>query len=195
MKASWHTVPEHLRKGVPYERFQLNVGLPFDVAMKNLGLGSAAQEIETSYQSASLRLQNLNVPFPGSSETLGELRDMGVSLVLFTSKDCARTKSIMQAFEWSFDSILCPDPSLPGKPSGSQLIFFMEKNGTRPRDYVYFGDSDYDFCAAVDAGIPYRHCSWGFGERPRKLHRNGQVGSFDAVMETVRGLRRPASLE
>lgn len=188
MEASWEAVPEQLRKGVSYQRFRLAVGLPFEVAMKNLGLESAAQEIETFYQRASLGLQHLSVPFLGSNETLGELRRMGTSLVLFTSKDCERTNSIIENLGWSFDSILCPDPTIPGKPSGRQLIQFMEENGTAPGDYVYFGDSYHDFFAATDAEIPYRHCSWGFGKRPEELGIRYQVDSFDALMKTVRDL-------
>lgn len=188
MQASWEAVPEHLRKGAPYQLFRLNVGLPFKVAMMNLGLGSVAQEIEIFYRRASLGLQHLSLPFLGSNETLEELQEMGTSLVLFTSKDCERTNSIIENFGWSFDSILCPDPMIPGKPSGKQLIHFMEENGTAPSNYVYFGDSYHDFCAAKDAEIPYRHCSWGFGERPQELKINNQVDSFDALIKTVRNL-------
>lgn len=188
MEASWEAVPEHLRKGVSYEHFRLAVGLPFKVAMKSLGLESAAQEIETFYRRGSLALQHLSVPFLGSNETLRELREMGTSLVLFTSKDCERTNSIIENFGWSFDSILCPDPAIPGKPSGIQLINLMEENGTAPSNYVYFGDSYHDFCAATDAEIPYRHCSWGFGERPQELNISNQVDSFDALIKTVRDL-------
>lgn len=188
MEASWGAVPERLRKGVPYREFRLTVGLPFRDAMENLGLGSEAQEIETSYRRASLSLQQLSVPFLGATETLRELRELGTSVVLFTSKDCERTTSLLKNFGWTFDSVLCPNPMIPGKPSGRQLICFMEELGVVPSNFVYFGDSHHDFLAAVDAEVPYRHCSWGFSERPEELSPSDQVDSFHALMRTVRGL-------
>ena len=185
MEKSWEAIPSTLKRAVPFELFLETVGLPFDAAMKQLGLGAEAQEIENRFRSNSLRYIDLISPFPGVSPMLRILREFGVSLILFTSKDCERTESIMQKFGWTFDTVLCPRPGIPGKPSGIQLLTFMAQNSTQPVDYVYFGDSYHDYCAALEAGVAYRHCSWGVGQRPPGLNLSEQVDSIAAILQTV----------
>lgn len=192
MEASWEAVPRHLRKGVSYAQFRNNLGLPFTDAMTNLGLGPSAREIEAIFRKASLSGHHLSVPFPGATETLTLFREMGILIVLFTSKDCERTNGIIRDLGWSFDSILCPNPVIAGKPSGEQLIRLLRGKGISGRYFVYFGDSHYDFRAALDAGIPYRHCSWGFGERPGALRSKDQVDSFGDVVQTILRQRKLA---
>ena len=185
MEKSWKAIPLTLKRAVPFELFLETVGLPFDAAMKQLGLEAEAQEIENRFRSNSLRYIDLLSPFPGVSPMLQRLREFGVSLTLFTSKDCERTESIVQKFGWTFDTVLCPRPGILGKPSGIQLLTFMAQNSTQPVDYVYFGDSCHDYCAAVEAGVAYRHCSWGVGQRPRGLNPSEQIDSIAAILHTV----------
>lgn len=53
-----------------------------------------------------------------------------------------------------------------GLQKGENILLVMERNGLRPDETVYIGDTMGDYAATKKAGIPFVFARYGFGEVP-----------------------------
>ena len=185
MRESWNAIPASLRNFVSFTSFKEIIGLPFQDAMRRLGLDENSLKIESIYQTNTLKFKSLFRPFPGVSEILTQLKKSSYHLTLFTSKDLYRTNLINENFGWNFDITLCPNPKLAGKPSSDQLWDMMNKTSSSPSDHIYFGDSEADFISAVGANMEYRHCLWGYSSPPANLTPEKIINSPQDIWQAL----------
>ena len=207
MRAAWEGILPASRRQVSFDEFSRFLGLPFGIAMAKLGLMDVRIELEAEYRSNSKKHLNLLQPYAGVSGLMSWLRKQKFLTTLFTSKDRERVDMICNRFGWQFSYVLCPGDDAPGKPSGAQLRNMFRESGTQPDQHAYFGDSDFDYQASIDAGVNYWHCSWGYGDPPlnldsgRTIDRPSQMR--DAIMSggtlandfNARSALRPGSAE
>lgn len=185
MRAAWEEIPAPTRRHIAFDEFSRFIGLPFDVAMAHLGLKSFSSELEMRYRANSKKHSELLESYAGVSGVLSRLREQKFSVTLFTSKDCDRVTMICDRFGWEFSNTLCPRDDIPGKPSGAQLKKMFLETGTEPSQHLYFGDSDFDYEAALDADVPYWHCRWGFGVAPAKLLSTRAISNPSQILEVM----------
>ena len=50
-----------------------------------------------------------------------------------------------------------------GTSKGKTIRTLMERNGIDETDVIYIGDTQGDYAATVEAGIPFIWCTYGFG--------------------------------
>jgi HAD superfamily hydrolase (TIGR01549 family) len=169
MRHSWMSVPEVLRGGVSFKEFQSSIGLPFSEAMNSLGIFEEIEQIEQLFKSQSHKSARLLKLFDGVPRALDLLSRDGLRIALFTSKDCDRTRKIIDELDLSFDLVVCPNASLRGKPFPDQLHSITEEWQMSADKVCYFGDTLFDYRAAAAAGMKYFHCDWGYGNPPAHL--------------------------
>lgn len=112
--------------------------------------------------------------YPKLTETLAELKN---NYRLFIVSNCQR--GYIEAFfaahglEHFFEGNLCHgDTRLPKSGTNRALV---EKYGLKSP--VYIGDTEGDFNAANEAGIPFIHAAYGFGRV------NGGISRLDSISE------------
>ena len=64
-----------------------------------------------------------------------------------------------------------------GTSKGKTILALMEKHGIK--DVVYIGDTQGDYEATVEAGIPFIWCTYGFGTPE---HYDAKVDSFEQLL-------------
>jgi len=169
MRHAWGKMPESLVGQITFETFRTSIGLPFSEAMHSLGILNEAEEVEELFRAESNRAIDYQRLFDGVPSQLETLSKKGFRVALFTSKDCERTRKILDKFQLSFEHVLCPAEDLRGKPHPDQLFSLFESWDLSPDRICYFGDTIFDFEAARAAGVEYFHCGWGYGDPPPEL--------------------------
>jgi phosphoglycolate phosphatase len=166
MEHAWSEVRR--QTGVPAtfsEYFRL-IGRPFPDIMECLGLTSRAAELENCYREAAASRPCLLRFYNNVEAGLVFLREKGICLGIVTSKDSARTASIVGGLPVDFVCIETPRDQVRGKPAPDHLLLAMAGAQTDPADTIYVGDMQCDFEAAQRARIDYAHAEWGYGVKP-----------------------------
>lgn len=106
-------------------------------------------------------------PYPGMPELLALLRDRGVRLAVFSNKDDALARGVVNHY---FDPSLFVQvrgafADVPKKPAPEGTLALMEQIGADPADTLYVGDSNVDVATAKNAGLPCCGVLWGFRTR------------------------------
>jgi phosphoglycolate phosphatase-like HAD superfamily hydrolase len=187
MRHSWERIPEVLVGKVSFKAFQGSIGLPFCEAMNSLGIFDGVEQIEELFKSESNHAMNLLRLFNGVPSTLDALSWGGFKIALFTSKDCERTRKIIDELDIACDLVACPNASLRGKPFPDQLYSILEAWKMSADKVCYFGDTMFDYKAAAAAGMKYFHCDWGYGNPPPHFAEHSIVKSPLEIFTRVKG--------
>lgn len=121
---------------------------------KALGEECCAYEVEYLKHSGGM-------VYPGVKETLLELHK---KYALYIVSNC-QVGYIEDFLTWSQTGELFEDTEDYGttlRPKDENIRLLMERNGIDKA--VYVGDTITDYKSAKDAGIPFIHCRFGFGD-------------------------------
>ena len=163
MSQAWDAVRVKHEISIPFEYYEEQIGKPFPIIMKELGLYDRHVEIFETYKTYSrMNLRNVEV-YEGVVETLTSLKLNGNKIALCTSKTKESVDIILYKLP-EFDYISCPTAGLRGKPHPDQLLNVMAFCNTDPKDTIYIGDMHWDYEAAQRAGVHFEHATWGYGE-------------------------------
>lgn len=58
-----------------------------------------------------------------------------------------------------------------GKLKADNIALVVERNGLKPEDVVYIGDTMKDYESAMEAGVDFVHAAYGFGTVPQGTER------------------------
>ena len=75
------------------------------------------------------------------------------------------------------------DPGRTGKPKGDNIRLVMERNGLKQP--LYIGDTQGDWNAACQAGVPFLHAAYGFGRVPEHLPAVQDFAELPAAAEAL----------
>lgn len=92
--------------------------------------------------------------FPGTIDTLFELRRSGFKLALATSTVSDVLSKVLQVFQLEalFDSIVAGSEIVKGKPDPEIFLKAFEKIGLEPNLGMIVGDTEYDILPALSIG-------------------------------------------
>ncbi len=98
--------------------------------------------------------------YPGCREILEGLRDRGVRTAVYTNKDDANSKKIMEHLELShlFDGIYGTNVHPWRKPQPEFTQFVLSSLKAKISTTVMVGDSPFDIAAARNGGLAAIHC-------------------------------------
>ena len=114
-----------------------------------------------------LRDRELKILYPGVTETMSELIEAGKRLFIVSNCQCGyielfleknRLESLITDFECFGNT---------GMSKGENIRLLLERNGLKPQQTVYVGDTQGDYEATVEAGIPFILAAYGFGKVPQ----------------------------
>ena len=109
--------------------------------------------------------------FPGTFETLDELRSRGRSLHLVTNKRGVPTRRMLAHFGWDslFASAYCLDEHAECADKAQLLAKFMRTDKLFAATTPYVGDTEGDARSASINAMPYIHVPWGYGKLPESI--------------------------
>ena len=78
------------------------------------------------------------------------------------------------------------NPGRTGKPKGDNIALVVQRNGLKKP--LYIGDTQGDYNAATQAGVPFLHAAYGFGHIDREVPH---VDAFADIPAAVKRLSPP----
>ncbi|MDY6828042.1 MAG: HAD-IA family hydrolase [Pseudomonadota bacterium] len=134
------------------------------LALLHPGVGPGAVErLRIAYGDAFRALDAEPVPlFPGISELLAALGDIGVAMAVATGKSRAGLRRSLDqtALETRFEAVRCGD-ECRSKPHPQMVEELLAAMGAVPEDAVLVGDSTHDMAMAAAAGVAAIGVSYG----------------------------------
>jgi pyrophosphatase PpaX len=124
-------------------------------------------------------------PFPGTSETLVEIKRRGYPMGIVTSKERPMAVRGMELNGLGniMDVMVCVDDTSNHKPHPEPILRGIELMGAIPEETLYVGDSVHDMAAGRAAGVKVAAAMWGpFAKEPLR-----EFGP-DYLLPTIRQL-------
>ena len=123
-----------------------------------------------------LRESTRQIGYPKVKETMAELAKKH-RIFIVTNADRGYPELCMEklGLEDYVSGHLCFGDT--GTSKGKTILALMEKHGIK--DVVYIGDTQGDYEATVEAGIPFIWCTYGFGTPE---HYDAKVDSFEQLL-------------
>ncbi len=140
------------------------------------------------------RIADLSRPFPGCLEALDALDAAGATLVVCTNKLTDFSVALLDALGMTrrFAAIVGPDSAPAAKPDARHLLTAIEAAGGRSDRAVLIGDSDTDFNAARNAGVPVILVPFGYSDVDvRTLGADEFCETFDQIPSACARLLSP----
>ncbi len=135
-------------------------------------------------------------PYPGTVETLAQLRAAGWRLAVATNKPEAPARKLLQALalEPFFAAVGGGDSFPVRKPDPGHLLATLRLAGGDPRRAVMLGDHANDVKAARAAGLTPLFARWGYGreEMADGSETVSKISDLPDLLEKMKGI--PAAL-
>lgn len=136
-------------------------------------------------------LADESAPFEGVRETLEALEALGAVLGVCTNKSVALSEDLLSALDLRryFSAVLGGDSLEVRKPDPAHLLETVRRAGGRAERAIMVGDSEPDFGAARNAGIPVILVSFGYGDIPAEsLGADALVHHYRDMMPALHDL-------
>ena len=106
-----------------------------------------------------------STPYEGIREEMQKMRDVGISLVVFSNKDNIRVNWIMEKYFSGIFNECIGTGIYPFKPDPTVPLDIASRYGAKPDETVFIGDSDVDVMTAKNAGMISLNVAWGYVDR------------------------------
>jgi len=158
----------------PYAEIRNIIGLGLDKAIATLyPTLNAAERIQFAnhYRTHFLDVNQLDTPlFPGVSETMHHLHEIGYHLAVATGKSrMGLNRSMRESkLEHLFCSTRCAEETC-SKPDPLMLNEIMQEVAISPNETIMIGDTEYDLAMANNAKVASIGVNYGVHEESRLL--------------------------
>lgn len=146
----------------------------------------ASQAYRSHYAQVLLRASR---PYPGTAETLGEMRRRGFRLACVTNKSEAFTRPLLEGLGLAplLDLVLSGDSLVRKKPDPLPLAHCAGAFGIESRHLLMIGDSANDCLAARRAGCPVFCVPYGYrgGQGVQELDCDAIVPSLSDALDLI----------
>lgn len=150
-------------------------------------LAAAQKEFNAWYARHNM---DRTAPYAGMTELVGELKSRGLRLAVYSNKEDAFTKALMERFfPGQFDTVWGKRKNIPVKPDPTGLRMLMAELGAVPEQTVLIGDSEVDLQTARNAGTCACGVTWGFRFR-EELEAERPEGIADTPQELLEWILR-----
>ena len=106
--------------------------------------------------------------YDGIEETVRRLHDNGIKLAVFSNKQDAYVKGLVeQFFSTGMISVARGQTDIPIKPDPAGTRIVLEELGASADECVFVGDSGVDLKTAEKSGMDFIGVSWGFWGKER----------------------------
>ncbi len=113
-------------------------------------------------------------PYPGITDTLAKLKEMGFCLAVLSNKPHRQAVQVSETLFGLgyFDRIQGQTEKFKPKPDPACALWLAKELGVSCGDCLYVGDTDTDMRTGNRAGMRTVGVTWGFRER-KELEENG----------------------
>ena len=128
-------------------------------------------------------------PYPEMPKTLATLKDMGLSLYVFSNKPDPLAKAIVHNFYGStFEEVQGALDNRPKKPDPTLLIEMLNRHGLTKEDILYVGDSLPDIELSEALGCHDVLCLWGYGKYTTELLKRADY-VIDKPLDLIKAVK------
>lgn len=115
--------------------------------------------------------------YPGISQMLDDLANMGIRLTVFSNKPDDFTKLIVNTFlpRWKFDFVRGAKQGVPQKPSPQVPLEIASHLNIAADEFLYLGDTNTDMKTANNSGMYAVGALWGFRTADELLANGAKV--------------------
>ncbi|HEX2187260.1 MAG TPA: HAD-IA family hydrolase [Longimicrobiaceae bacterium] len=165
MRSYRHTMASHLGDVPPDEEWLSGFGMTLETQIARFARSAAETEAMLDTYRGFQREHHdvMLAPFPGTLETVDELRRRGVRLAIVTSK---HRESALRGMDLCgivdhFPVVVTPEDVAQPKPHPEPVLCALERLGVRAEEAVFVGDSPHDMAAGRAAGTRTAGALWG----------------------------------
>ena len=121
--------------------------------------------------------------YPGLRQTMETLQKAGYHLYIVSNCQSGYIEAFLDYFSFHdlFEDILCFGDN--GKPKGENIRLLYEKNHLDTA--VYVGDIQGDYDATMQAGLPFIHAAYGFGQIDHPVEKIDALMDLPEVMKKI----------
>ena len=178
MEIAWKEVNLKFGLKIKFQEYKKNIGLPFQVILKNLGINSKKNQIQKYYNLISTyNIDNIQ-PYKNTLKTINKLKSKNIRIAICTSKDKFRTNFVIKKYNLKFDAIETISTSNKGKPHPDQILRIIKNLKELKKNSVFIGDMYVDYLTAKNAKIDYIHAQWGFSHAKPNMF---SINSIDKI--------------
>ncbi len=119
----------------------------------------------TAYENSYIETHGGNL-YEGLRETLEELKSMGLKLACVSNCQSGYIEAFLKYHELGdlFDDKECWGDT--GKLKADNIALVVKRNGLKPEECIYVGDTMGDYTSAMQAGTRFIHSAYGYGTVP-----------------------------
>lgn len=131
-------------------------------------------EMEREYSSG---WNKKTAPYPGITETLERLTEMGVKMSIFSNKPHKFTIEMAGEYfkEHKFEFVIGASNMFPKKPDPAAAIYIAQKLGIPAGEFIYAGDTNTDMATAKNAKMFAAGVSWGFRPAAELIEAGAEI--------------------
>jgi len=168
MEKSWSEVNRKLKYNISFNKYFNEIGIPFENILKKLGINKKIKLAKKIFRNTSNKNIDLVRLYPGTKETIKELKNKGIKIGIITSKEFSRANRLLKKFKISVLTIQCPKKGIRGKPNPDLLIRALKSIKEKKKDTYYIGDTFIDYKFARNAKINFIFANYGYGKVSNK---------------------------
>ena len=115
--------------------------------------------------------------YDGMTETLKQLKEMGMKLAVLSNKPHAQTVKVIRTLfgDGLFDHVQGQQEGIEKKPDPSGVFAITDAFGVRPEECMYIGDTNVDMMTGNRAGAFTVGVLWGFRTREELVENHAQA--------------------
>jgi len=156
LKAFAHALAPYLPELDEAAIFQRLGGPPRRMFLELLGGDEArADDAMVRLEEFGFANSRLEQPFEGMKALLGDLKERGLKLAVWTGRDRFTTEIIFKEHGLGgfFETVVCGDDLPSHKPSPEGLREILRRLGVQSDETIYLGDADADVLGGNGAGV------------------------------------------
>lgn len=158
-----HVLEQHFPGRYKREDIIPHMGQPLTVQMEHYGGPEMREFLAEAYREHNEEIHDEHVrEFPNVLETLEELKKLGVTMGIVTTKQrkTAEMGAKLVGIDQHMKAFIVFQDTEKHKPSPDPVLKAMEKMNANPSRTLMVGDSQYDIQAAHNAGVHAAGVSW-----------------------------------
>ena len=184
MEVSWNYTSKKFDLNIKFEEYKKNIGLPFNVILKNLNIKKNFNIIKNCYNDYSNQNIKLIKLYPEVKKTIEFFKRKKFLTAIITSKDKERTKKILFRFDLEFDYVYSPSKILRSKPYPDQITKILNKERISKKNCYYVGDMDIDAQFAKNAKVNFVFANYGY--EINKKNRKFKIDNFKDLKKIIK---------
>jgi len=164
------------------------IGRPLDIDYKNITGLSDTTDLCATHREFQNNKQDLLKAFPNVAETLKELKNRGIKIVIATNRSKITSLASLESTGVGMyaDLILSKEDVKNPKPDSECIIKSMEHFSVGPTETIMIGNTYIDIETGKNAGVKTVGVSFGLGgEEIRKSNPDFVVDDFKEILQLI----------